>query len=156
MSEGRYLDFMARFDGSLRARINKERDQTMEFSVSQKNFLRTLDIPSVITHARMVGAYIQEEAHNTDLVKAYGQRFMVVENPYLMTRDECYDEAVNAIKRSEANANQIDFIAQYVPVLEPFDRVSVNSEDWEIAGLSFDYAGGRMKATYKGRKYVWG
>lgn len=154
--EGRYLKMMCRWDGSMRAWKKKTRDSLMTFTTPISSLQRDFDIPSLITHARMMGAYVWAEEIDSGNISTYGHRFKEVNNAMLLTRDECYEEAVNTLKRSEEEAFDISFIAQHVPILEPEDRISVDGNDWIVDSYGCEASGGRIKSTYRGRRYVWG
>lgn len=153
--EGRYLKIMSRFDGSLRAWKKKQRDNVVSFTSSVKGIQRNYDIPSLITHARMMGAYVWAEDIDSALIGKYGHRFKELNNSMLLTRDECYEESTNSLKRSQEEAFGISWIAQHIPVLEPEDRVSVDGDDWIIDSYSSEISNGRIRTTYRGRSYVW-
>lgn len=155
-TDGRYLKFFSRFDGSLRAWKKKQRDQIMVLESDLEGIKRSIDLPKLITHARMMGAYIWSEDKDDDLIRMYGHRFQEVNNSMLLTQTECLEEAGNTIKRSEEQAFTIMTQARHIPILEPEDRIEIDGEDWVIDGFSFTGGYGRLVQTYNCRRYVWG
>lgn len=154
--EGRYLLYYVRYDGSLRVWRKKARDSVLTMDASVDRFQESEDLTRLITHARMMGAYIWGESASTDLLQTYGPRFQEVNNPNLLTEEECDLEAENTLKRSEEDAFGAVFVAQHVPLLEPEDRIVVNGDDWVINDYNFEALGGDNRATYNLRRYVWG
>lgn len=154
--DGRYLKFFARWDGSLRAWRKKQRDQVMTFVNSQLQTQQVSDLSQLITHARMMGAYIWAEYADKTLVVQYGHRFQEVDNSMLLTDVECQIEAFNTVRRSQEASFTFSFEAQHVPILEPEDRITVNGTDWVINDYTVQSAAGRLNCTYNCRLYVWG
>lgn len=153
--DGRYLKMLARYDGSLRAWRKKTRDSVMTFTISVTGISRSYDLPQLITHARMLGAYIEAEFHDAALTEKYMHRFAEVNNAMLLTRGECLTEAENTVLRSEEAAFTLTFEAQWVPILEPEDRIAVDGDTWIINDMSITGGPGRISAVYNCRKYVW-
>lgn len=154
--EGRYLFYYVRYDGSLRVWRKKERDAVLTLGNSVERFQKTQDLTSLMTHARMMGAYVWGESADTDLLSTYGHRFQEVNNPMLLTEEECDLEASNSLKRSEEQSFGATAIAQHVPLLEPEDRVTIFGDDWVINDYNFEVLGGDNRQTYNLRRYVWG
>lgn len=153
--EGRYLKTFIRYDGSLRAWRKKTRDVVMTFDESNMTILRAYDPDELITHARMMGAYVWEEFFDPDLAQRYMHRFAEVDNAMLLTRKECREEAENSVRRSEEAAFTLTFEAQWVPVLEPEDRIIVDGESWIVSSIAITGEEGACRAIYRCRKYVW-
>lgn len=154
--EGRYLFYYVRYDGSLRVWRKKARDSVLTFSHSPERFQKTQDLTQLVTHARMMGAYIWGESANTTLLAGYGHRFQEVNNPNLLTEEECDTEADNTLKRAEEHSFGATMVAQHVPLLEPEDRITAQGSDWLINDYNFEVLGGDNRATYNLRRYVWG
>lgn len=152
--EGRYLKYFMRWDGSLRAWKKKARDVTLTVD-HLMGLKRIYDLPALVTHARMMGAWVWAEAINEDLVRQYGHRFFEDNNSMLLTEEECVVESVNTIRRSEEAAFGIDLQAPFQLFLEPEDRITADDDDWLIDGYSLDVGEGRITASISARKYAW-
>ena len=153
--EGRYLKYFVRADGTLRAWRKKVRDNVFIFGSSVEGFQRYHDLPALITHARMRGAYVEGVYYDETLTALYMHRFVELDNAMLFTKRECVIEAENTVRRSEEAAFSISFNAHWVPILEPEDRVVADGDDWVLNGFSISGSPGRARASYNGRKYVW-
>lgn len=153
--EGRYLIFFLRFDGSLRVQRQKARDTVVTFSESVEAFQENVDLTQLITHARMTGAYIWGEAISSTLIEEYEHRYGGLNNPMLLTEEECDEEASRSLKRSEESAFGASFSAQHNPLLEPEDRITVDGRDWVINDYSLEVGLGFTLCTYNLRRYVW-
>lgn len=155
-TDGRYLKFFVRYDGSFRAWKKKIRPVAMTIDTEIDNIKRTYDMGELITHARMMGAYIWAEAADNDKIRDYGHRFEEVDNQMLLTEQECAEEAVNELKRSEENSFGVSAVARHIPLLEPEDRVTIDGEDWVVNDYDSEGGYGDMQQTTNARRYVWG
>ena len=152
--EGRYLKFFSRYDGAIRAWKKKQRTSDMTLTALEGT-RRNYDLANLVTHARVIGAYIWEEAKDDALMVKYGHRFGGINNPMLLTQHECLEEAGKEINRSQEEAFTITTQARHVPLLEPEDRIEIDGEDWVINDFSFTASKSRLIQTYNCRKYVW-
>lgn len=153
--EGRYLHYFVRFDGSLRAWKKKQRDSVLTL-LRPEGLKRSFDLPSLITHARMMGAYIWSEAIDADNIIIYGHRFQEVNNSMLLTQFECLEEAENTLKRSQEEAFTVVAQDRHIPILEPEDRIEIDGDDWIINSYSVSVGSSNMMEVYNCRRYVWG
>lgn len=151
--EGRYLRWLIRYDGSLRAWKTKAIPSAHEFT-DQFAFTTSTDITELATHVRMMGAYIWVEAINNTLMRRYGQRFREVNNPMLLTEQEIGVEALRTLKRFEEQTFTADMDAIFVPMLEPEDHITANGE-WMISAISLDINMGVIGQKFSLRRYVW-
>lgn len=154
--EGRYLQFFMRHDGTIRAWKKKQRDVVYDFTNNPFSFSKQNDHGALITHARMMGAYIWSEAIDEDLIRKFGHRFQEVDNSMLLTTKECTEEANNELKRSQEAAFMAQVESHHVPLIEPEDRVETDGQTWIITDISTGFNRNFIGSQFDLRKYVWG
>lgn len=155
--EGRYLKYFVRFDGTFRAWKVKSIDSQHTFT-NDEFISDTIpnDFMDLATHVRMMGAYIWAEAIDYDLANLYGHRFQEVNNSMLMTKQECFIEATNTLKRMQENTFTQSADVPYVPMIEVEDRVTTADGDWIVTGYQLDLDVAEVVAGMNVRKYMWG
>jgi hypothetical protein len=153
--EGRYLHYFVRWDGTLRAWKKKQRQNILTLNALE-GVRRSTDLPQLITHARMMGAYIWAEQIDANSLKIYGHRFQEVNNSMLLTQPECFEEAGNELKRSQENTFNITAQSRHIPILEPEDRITIDGEDWIVNDYTYTAMPSELSEVYNCRKYVWG
>lgn len=152
--EGRYVKYFVRWDGRLRAWIPKATNSIYTYSTIM-NKQRKFDARELKTHIRLLGAYVQAEFVRRDLVSKYGHRFAEVSNPYLITEEECYQQAELSIKRMEEAADVLSLDVLYNPVLEPEDHI-IAEDDRIIDSRSISISLPQVKESQTARKYTYG
>jgi hypothetical protein len=155
--EGFYLRYFLRHNGQLRAWSPKattsvktyEQERMWDSSVQE-------DTRNIKTHIRQVGAYTQAEFLRRDLLKKYGHRFEEVNNPYLMTEEECYFQAERTIQRLEEEATQQSFSTEYHPLIEIEDHVILPEGERIISSRSVEYNTEEATESINSRAYIYG
>ena len=123
--QGFHVRYFVRQDGSLYVWLPKIQDKALEITDLDRDAgtAFTEDSRSIFTHIRVVGAYVQAELLRDDLVRKYGYRFIEVNNPYLLTEDECLAEAEFLLNRYEESRTTLQFSMPMVPMIEIEDRI---------------------------------
>jgi hypothetical protein len=155
--EGFYLRYFLRHDGSLRAWSPKSTPSVRTYE-SEKLWDSSIaeDPRNIKTHIRQVGAYTQAEFIRRDLIKKYGHRFDEVNNPFLMTEEECYLQAERTIQRLEEAALTQDFSADYHPLVEIEDHVTLPDGERIISARSVEYTTEEATESVNTRAYIYG
>lgn len=152
--EGRYIKMHMRQNGQLRAWRPREVD-------SQRTFINgeilSKDIPfdrrSMYNHVRQVGAYRQAEFFRPDLIRKQDHRFTELNNPFLMTEAECYDQARLSILRMESEANSQQLVTPFTPLLQPEDRITTPDGDYIITQRDITVEQARVYQNLQTRQY---
>lgn len=152
--EGRYVKYFVRWDGRLRAWIPKATNSVYTYT-TMLNRERRFDARELKTHVRLLGAYTQAEYIRRDLISKYGHRFAELANPYIMTEEECYRQAVLSVKRMEEAADVVKLDVLYNPILEPEDHI-IAEDDRIIDNRSVSYGLPQVKEGMTVRKYTYG
>lgn len=156
--DGRYLRMFIRFDGSLRAFRTKAVVSVQ--SLLDEEFYATSitkNMTDLVTHVRMVGAYIWAEYADTSLIEQYGHRFQELNNPMLITDGECETEAQRSIVRTEETVFQEKGNMPFLPLLEPEDRITTPDGTWLLTDIQYSMEdSGAATATVTLRRYGWG
>lgn len=129
----------SRFDGALRVIRPKARaaDWTTDADRAQSKSAR-VDKRVIVTHLRLVGAWEELDFFaSAAKIKAWGHRFEKRQNPELMTKAEISTEGTDLMIRLEemAQPGQASLPAMYL--LEPEDRVTIDSTDWIVTGIEY-------------------
>lgn len=161
-TEGLYMRYFARWDGSLRAW--KPEKYAAVYSLNNGDLAESIrtsfDARGLRNHIRLVGAYTEAEAISRRLLR-YGYRFDQVYNPYLMSQYECAVEAERMLIRMEESAHTGEFAMSFTPHLEAEDRIEVDGEnDWIINERTIRFTITQAEQTISARKYLralrWG
>lgn len=154
--EGRYLRYFIRFDGSLRAWRPKSLPEAHAFDPNDiYEGQVSVDMSSMATHIRMVGAYTWAEYVDEDLVQKYEHRFREENNPMLMSEKDCYNEAVRSIKRVQEASIAERVRTPFTPLLEIEDRINTTNGDWIINQIDRTFVLGDANQTLTVNQYVW-
>lgn len=155
--EGYYLKFFIRHNGELRAWQPKASDSKYTYLQEQiEERSQVTDLRELRTHVRQVGAYTQAEYMREDLVRKYGHRFIELNNPYLMTEEECRRQAELAIKRMEEAMIIETITSSYHPLLELEDHVTTPSGERIISSRSITFEGPQAVEQITARQYTYG
>ncbi len=132
--EGRYIKMFIRYDGSVYAWRPVERSAVDDLDDVDLDERKTaFDRRNAVNHVRMVGAY--EEAEYVDYSKGI-HRFREEKNPYLMTVQECYREAIKQVQRYLERAKTATAQHDYRPLWEPEDVININGVDYILSSAS--------------------
>lgn len=156
--EGYYLKFFIRPDGSLRAWKPKTTTALYSYSDDER-YSRSIqhDSRDLKTHIRQLGAYTQAEYIRHDLVQRYGHRFAEINNPYLFTEEECYEQAQLAIKRLEERMLIEKFTSIYHPLLEVEDHIQTPDGERILTSRSVTFeVGSTATEDVEARQYTYG
>lgn len=150
--EGRYTKYRIRYDGSLQAWKPGNQTSVLALDNDDIEVIGTnSDKREFATHIRMVGAYHEAEYVRDDLGE---HRFQEINNPYLMSTFECYQEAVLSIYRQQETATQYRLSIPYIPLIEPEDRISVPFDECVITGFSLSFSGYDGTMQLDCRRYI--
>lgn len=152
--EGRYIKMVMRPTGSLRAWRPVQTESVHEFF--DGDTLST-DLPfdrrSIFNHVRQVGAYRQAEFVRPDLIKEQGHRFTELNNPFLMTEAECYDQARLSILRMESEADGKTMVSPFTPLVQIEDHITTPDGEYIITGRDISIEQSRLYQNLQTRKY---
>lgn len=153
--EGRYLKFHIRHNGGLRAWKSKPISSTRTFSDLDDVYVRgrSYDKRQLYSHVRLLGAYTQAEYVSGRLVKEVGHRFTEVNNPYVMTKDDCYQEAKDHIRRMSEQALVEEIISPFTPLIEIEDRITTSDGERIVTTRSLQFQPGHVEQQLSARKY---
>lgn len=154
--EGRYLKFFMRGNSQLRAWNPRQTDSLFVFSDENVAEIgRNIDLRSIRTHVKQLGAYTWADFIRPDLIAKYGHRYRELSNPYLLTEAECRVQAELSIKRMEEQLEKINFATPYTPLLEPEDHIVIDDQDYIIESISLTHQPGFIRQEVVARKYVF-
>lgn len=143
--EGLPVQMYIRPNGALRVFRSQAKLTTNPFTLrgDVEAHGRTKDLRGLKTYLRVVGAFVDAEVANLDLMERYGYRFGVVNNPFLLTSAECRSEASRLFRQMESTSELVNLIlpANVVTELEdcvynplaPSEKMFINSKQYNIA-----------------------
>lgn len=152
--EGRNIRFNVRFNESISAWIQTDREVSQDFSDEDEleGIQLTLDYKSRITHVRMVGAYKEAEAIRSGRGR---HRFVELKNPYLMTHLECLEQALKSFDRFDQVMETASFAISARPLLEIGDRITLSGYgDFYIDGIAFVLSPAQIEMNFNLRRYT--
>lgn len=152
---GRHVRMFARYDGTLR--VWKPAAVSSSATVLEKNIIdyqRTLDRRGLISHTRVWGAFVSADAIDTTIAKLIGHRYMRIDNPNLMTEQECVDEAEYVIDRSQEQSDTAKMRIPALVLIEPEDRLTIPDGDYLIEAIEMSGSQSTLVAIYQLRSYV--
>lgn len=152
--EGRYIKMNMRQNGEVRAWRPKEVESKHTFGYG---VILSKDLPfdrrSIYNHVRQVGAYRQAEFVRPDLIKQQGHRFTELNNPFIMTEAECFEQARLSILRMESEANAHQLTTPFTPLLQMEDRITTPDGDYIITQREINIENARIYQNLQTRKY---
>lgn len=155
--EGYYLKYFVRYDGSLRAWRPRQTNSAYDFTLDvMENRTVAQDTRELKSHVRQLGAYTQAEYVRPDLIKTIGHRFAEINNPYLMTEQECVDQAELSIRRLEEKTITESFATTFRPLLEVEDHVTTPGGDRIITSRSVSVTPVQAEESVSLRRYTLG
>jgi hypothetical protein len=122
---GRHINYYLRYDGTLRMWRPKSTTSTWTYQRHITGFNWQVDNRELASHYRQVGAWEQADVFSTALLQQGIGRFHKADNPDLMTKEACYDEATYAIQELQENADRIDMSVPTQALQEPEDVVTI-------------------------------
>lgn len=154
--EGRYIKFFNRWNGALRAWKSKKNVAVAHTFANEDMYAyqRSFDKRELYSHIRILGAWTQAEYIDVDLLSKYGHRFAEINNPYILSEDDCYEKAQDQIARQKETATTEQFESQFTPHLEPEDRIRTPNGDRIITGQSWQYSPGTIDQNLQVRYYA--
>lgn len=155
--EGRYTKHFIRFDESMKVwrPVTTSSEKTFYDADIYKRSVM-FDRRQVATHVRVLGAYVQAKFIDYTLLSQHGDRFVEINNPFLMSEAECYRQARFEVLRRLEQATIGEFSHPLYPVLEPEDHISIDGDEheWIISGVSYEIRPNTIIQTFKLRKYT--
>jgi len=157
VTEGEVIDYRVRFNEKLKAHKPKARASSRTYTADDiLSKQMASDIRGVKTHIRQHGAYVYAEYVDQELLQKYGHRYVELNNPYLMTEQECYEYAQLALKLMQEQALTGSYVMHYNPLLEPGDRITTPDGDCVIDAIQVDFKPGDVIQNLRVKDYVYG
>jgi hypothetical protein len=152
-TEGYYLRYFMRGTNEVTFLKPKTQDTQMTLAATRSD-------PGVVmrnqhgvkSHIRLIGAVTQAEYVGTDVL----YRFAEVNNPFLMTREDCATEAEAVYHRLKSEAETLSVSHPVNPVLELEDRITTPEGDWIISSINLHVNNMYIRQDITGRKYIYG
>lgn len=155
--DGRYIKFYLRFNGELRAWRTKATPSALTFTADILDSQgESIDYRELRTHIRQVGAYVEAEYLDPALVRKYGHRFEVENNPYILGQQACYTEARKQVLRRFERAVTEQFTSTFTPLLEPEDHITTPTAERIVSGKSLSVQMGEIEQQISARTYTYG
>lgn len=153
----RHIKYWMRYDGSLRMVRPQTLTNTFTYqNVSNPSWDR--DQRLLWSHVRVVGAWDWADYYNSGLLDEIGHVFVKIDNPDLMTVDECLEEAEFQSKLSEALSNRVSFGGLAMCLQEREDRIQLEhgqvDEYYRVSSLTLEFSVAEFEISIQGRKYV--
>lgn len=155
--EGRYVKYHIRPNGELRAWIPKPTPSVHTYAL--EDFYSdgfTIDRRAVKTHVRQHGAYVYADYIDHELVKVYGHQYAEINNPYLLTPDECLEQARLTVRRMQEQALSQNFETPYHPLIEIEDHVTTPDGERIVGSRNVAYEPGGATDSIQSRAYIYG
>lgn len=150
--EGIYLKMFMRPSGHMRAYrpFLQGSDSVLTFSASdiEELYGPSLDTRSLKSHLRQQGAYTEAEVIDTDVLAKYGYRFEQMQNPFLMTVDECYAEGKRTLRRIREESMSLSLSTYGHPVIETEDIVTYDGVKYRVTGKSMTFTPMQIEEQY--------
>jgi hypothetical protein len=163
----RHIKYFLRYDSTVRMWRPKSDTSTWTYQRHITRFQWNVDRRNLVGHWRQVGAWEEADRFDTTLLQKGVQRFHKDDNPDLMTKQSCYDEAGYAIQRLKEIADRVSMSVPAQVLQEPEDVVTVyfardgntiiNSVDYIVdleQGYTVSYENKKLGSTLHLRKQV--
>lgn len=161
----RHIYYFLRYDGSLRMWRPKASSSDYTYQRHITGFSWDIDSRNLVGHWRQVGAWDDADRLDTALLQRGITRFHKDNNPDLLTREQCYNEAGWSLQRLKEESNRIDLRVPAQVLQEPEDTVTIyfardgtviiNNLDYIVdleGGLSLSFRGGQLNSVLRLRK----
>lgn len=152
--EGRNLKYQVRSNGQLHAWKPDPVDAVAVLE-DWDNRSETVREEIIRTHIRMVGAYDFAEYTNDSLIAQYGYSFDEVNNPYLMSEQDDYNEAKNTVRRLLETAINGSVGYDAIHFLEVDDGIVLDGDKRIINGFTLIYKGAQVEHNIDYRGDRW-
>jgi hypothetical protein len=155
--EGYYIKTILKHNGTMRAWVPKTSPSVHNYTTEEADSIEeVVDTRALKTHVRLIGAYAQAEYVDTDLMRQHGHRFMEINNPYLFTEQECYEQAQLAIRRMREQAVVNTLSVLYQPLVEPEDHITTPYGERIVTSRSIVFGGaGDISESMTARQYTY-
>ncbi|MHC4542907.1 MAG: hypothetical protein ACYSYL_00070 [Planctomycetota bacterium] len=126
------VTYMCRYDNTLRVWRpgNRDLDFTPAAGRVTRSELRREAIRA--THVRVQAAIHEADAFDDDEGAVHGHRFVITNDPNVMTESEAFIEAERVLHDHGERARVGRFILPPCYLLEPNDRIYVDGQDWRV------------------------
>jgi hypothetical protein len=121
----RHVKYYLRYNTTLRMWRPKAGTPTYTYQRHITGFNWHVDSRNLVGHYRQVGAWEEADRFDTTLLGQGITRFHKDNNPDLLTKEACYDEAGYAMQRLKENSDRIDMTVPAQVLQEPEDVVTV-------------------------------
>lgn len=130
--------YFSRYDGTVRCWIPGDRTVDWAIPTTRDLTRATQKTKFVPAHARMVGSYHEVDNWN-DTVAEHQARptFSMLQDPNLESQSDIEDGVIDGHRRLRENALRYNDEVPGSPLIEPQDRVTVNSEDVRVTSVLF-------------------
>lgn len=152
--EGRYLKYQVRQQGQLHAWRSEPMGQSYMLD-EHEGMSEDVHTNQIKTHVRMVGAYDYAEYVDDTLISDYSYSFVETNNPYLMSEEDCKQEAKNEIRRRLEGSISGNVTNSAMHFLEVEDGLGVEGNARLINGLTLSYRGPQVEHRVDYRKDAW-
>lgn len=152
------LIYQCRHDGTLR--VWRPGDRDLDWTVESGRAIRKDERRSVLpaTHVRVQAAIHEADAFDDEEGEARMHRFILHNDPNLMTEREAYDEGVRVLHDQQERGLTVRFIVPPNFLLEPNDRVSLDGTDYRVisvgTSMTMTGEGPQIAQTVEAQKYI--
>lgn len=108
----------------------------------------TVDVRGLKSHLRQQGAYTEAEVIDSEVLTKYGYRFDQVQNPFLMTVEECYLEGKRSLRRMKEESMNIGFATHGKVLIEVEDVVTVDGTKYRVTQKDMNFIPGQIEESY--------
>lgn len=109
------------------------------------------DMTQIKPHVRVVGAYVESDYVNTEWAERLGDRFTLINNPFLLTLAAVRDEARASFLRMLEAYLRAAFTVQFNPFIEPEDDMEVDGERYIVSGFNVTWAQNEVSQSFEVR-----
>lgn len=153
------VSYSCRFDGTIRVWRPGNRDADWTAGTHSRTLRlegkRNVGAP---THARVQAAIHEADSFDDDGNMERMHRFILQNDPNIMSESEAYDEARRVIHDNQERANVTRLMQVPNYLLEPNDRITVDGEDYRVVSISeslqMTTEGPRIMQTIEATKYL--
>lgn len=150
--EGVYLKMFMRHNKALRAYrpfLHSTASQyTFQLEDLEELVGPSVDVRGLRSHLRQQGAYTEAEIVDAEILKKYGYRFEQMQNPFLMTVDECYLEGKRALRRMVEESKSVQFTTYGRPLIEIEDIVTLDGTKYRVTSKEMNFIPGQIEESY--------
>lgn len=131
------MGMSARYDGTIKGWVpgNRAVDWTVDTN-RDMSFVDRKDYTRVGTHLRVIGAIHSTDVYDEDEGEIHMHRFLQVDDPNLMSEEECVIEATRVIAELEETQTTMILIVDGFPLVEPGDILSYDSTSYRVMSIA--------------------